>query len=697
MIPRARVTRPFACAAALAPCIAAAQAAPVLDGRPDESAWADALLVDEFRQIVPVPGEPPTLVTQIRLLHDDRRLYVAIVAFDDGKRIARQQARDAGLDGDDHVSIVFDPSGAGRNGYVFRVNANGAQQDALIFDGAEERAEWDAIWDARTTVTDNGWTAELAIPLAALSGADTTQWGFNVERYRAASGERMRWYGLQPERGVTSLRDAGRLSGLPAFSSTQDLRLRLAMRLEQQRPPPAGDSETQLEPSLDLFWRARPDTTATLTLNTDFAEAEVDERVVNLSRFPLFLPEKREFFLQDAGVFSFGGLQENVLPFFSRRIGLTEAGVPVDLTGGLKVTHESQRLEGGLLYTRVEESPTTQAADLAVARIATRAGDHGRLGAIGTWGNPEGTDGSHTWGIDWQYRNPQVAGNHALEIDAWSQGTTNAATGTGYAHGLALGWPNLGVTGNLMLTRIDSAYAPALGFVEETGIDAGFGEIGYWWRTAAGTDVNPGIDWEWREGIDDARRMRSIGPELVIETAVGSFYYVTAYTSDERLVESFEILPGLVIPAGDYSSQGGMIEIGSGSNRTLSGSLWLSSGDYYGGERHDVAAGLGFRPSALWGLSLSGEYTYLDLPAGQAQVHVAAFAVDVTPTPRLAGNLLVQWDDVSEEVGTSLRVRWTLAPGKDVFLSLNRLFLRDRDFAMEAELNSLKVAWNWQW
>lgn len=673
------------------------EAAPRLDGVLDDAAWERAAKLGPLTQASPRPGAPASTATDIRLLHDGRTLFVAVRAGEAAghTRIQRQTRRDADLSGDDHLALVLDPAGAGRNGHVFRLNAIGAQADALVFDSGAERADWDAIWDARVHATDEGWTAELAIPLQALSGAGVRDWGLNVERYLAASGERQRWSGALPDRAVTSLRDAGRASGLPAAVSGLGLRLKPSLRLGERRD--AHGRDTELEPGLDVFWRLRADTTATLTLNTDFAESEVDDRQVNLTRYPLFFPEKREFFLQDAGVFAFGGLGDSPLPFFSRRIGVTDDGLAQTLDAGIKLTHESRHGEAGLLATRVAGEAAHDDATVGVGRVALRAGEQGRLGAIGTVGNPQGTGGSRVWGLDWQYRDPQFLPDRSLGLDLWTQTSRNTDTGRGRAHGLSLDWDNLGPNGSLGLQRIDADYAPALGFVFETGIEEAYGELGWWHRTADGGDVVPQLDWGAKRGLDDARAHDYLNPEIHIGNAAGDYLLPELFFERETLVEDFEILPGLIIPAGRYRYDYAALYYGLAPHRLLSGEGAVRVGEFYDGHRQDYRFEGALRPGARFGLILRGEHTRLDLPAGNAAVNVAALGLDLTPSPRLAGSALAQWDDVSDQIGLNLRLRWTPAPGRDLYLTANRLFQRDDGFATQAREARLKIAWNFSW
>ncbi len=672
--------------------------APVLDGRLDDPVWQQAAPIGELIQVAPIAGAAPRVATDVRMVQDGTTLYVSIVAHEQPgyARSARQTRRDAFLDGDDHIALVLDPAHAGRNGYLFAINANGAQFDALIFDSAELREDWDAIWDAQVQRTDDGWSAELAIPLNALTANGSGRWGFNIERYLANSGERLRWRGALPDREITTLRIAGEMAGVPTTQTPgHNLRIKPSLRLHQDDR--SGELEAKLEPGLDLFWRMRPDTTATLTLNSGFAETEADDRQVNLTRYPLFLPEKREFFLQDAGVFSFGGLVDNMLPFFSRRVGLDQDGTPLALEAGIKLTHESHAVDAGLLATRVEEGPTTDATSMGVGRVAVRTGEHTRLGAIGTVGNPTGVSGSSLWGIDWQYRNPQFLPDRNLAIDLWTQNSDNADSGTAGAHGGAISWNNIGWLGSLGLQRVDTEFDPALGFVVETGIEQAFGDVGYWWRTDSGGDIIPGLDWEWRAGIDDARHYELLNPEITLESAIGNYLMPELYFERETLVEDFEIVPGLVIPAGDYRYDSAIVYAGIGAHSLLSGEISVRWGEFYDGRREDYTLYTALRPASSWGITLRGQQTDLHLPAGDERIHLLALGFELTPTPRIAVSTMTQWDSISDEVGLNLRLRWTLAPGQDIYISLNRLFQREPGFTTTARDDGIKVAWNWMY
>ncbi|NGP51954.1 carbohydrate binding family 9 domain-containing protein, partial [Thioalkalivibrio sp. XN8] len=326
-----------------------------LDGVLDEAAWQRAAALDDLRQSQPVPGAPGSQRTVVRLAYDDAHLFIAVAAFDDAPEgiVARQLQRDSELFFDDHVTVVLDPHGRTREGYLFRVNPLGARSDAMIFEGRGEDFDWDGRWRAAARLHEAGWTVEIAIPFTTLSvEPQATRWGVNVERRIARANERVRLAGGLRETPISSLADTMPLAGVPVVAPGLGVRLEPYLALRGTRDHEGAGSDTELTPGLDVFYQVTPAITAALTINTDFAEAEVDEQRVNLTRFPLFFPEKREFFLQDTALFRFAGLGQSPLPFFSRRIGLDEAGNPVDIDFGGKVSGRRGRLAFGALGAR---------------------------------------------------------------------------------------------------------------------------------------------------------------------------------------------------------------------------------------------------------------------------------------------------------------------------------------------------------
>lgn len=317
-----------------------ADSPPKIDGRLDEAIWSKATVINGFKQAEPNEGTEPSEKTIVRLLYDVDFVYISVRASDSKPNgiIAKERQRDIDLDGDDSIALAFDPFHDRQRGYYFQVNPLGTRRDGLITQEREAGSyeltysvEWDGIWYAEASIDAQGWAAEIAIPIKTISfDPGNATWGFNVERRIARKNEVVRWRAAQRVKRVYSMGDAGELVGLTGLRQGLGLDLIPYARVKLTRDR-ENTVSAEIEPGLDVFYKPTPSVTLALTLNTDFAEAEVDDRRVNLTRFPLFFPEKRAFFLQDANYFRFGGIQTSPLPFFSRKIGLSDEGEPIDL------------------------------------------------------------------------------------------------------------------------------------------------------------------------------------------------------------------------------------------------------------------------------------------------------------------------------------------------------------------------------
>jgi hypothetical protein len=310
-----------------------------LDGMLDEPAWRDAGLIQDLTQQNPRPGEPTPYHTEVRLLSDGRNFYLGFRCEDpDPRKIAiHTLKRDGNMSGDDAVSVVLDTYRDQRTGFLFRVNAGGARLDGLLDGSNEISTDWDGIWNARVRRDDKGWTLEMEIPAQTLHFTPgRPEWGMEIQRYIARDRLTLRWSGTTLDSSLADLRRAGILTGM------EDLH---QGRGTSFAPFGLGKMETDFQNDqrvwkgsggFDASYSLTPGLVGVLTVNTDFAETEVDERQINLTRFPLFYPEKRTFFLEGSNQFTFGsGAENNFLAFYSRRVGLYSGQVsPID--AGLK-------------------------------------------------------------------------------------------------------------------------------------------------------------------------------------------------------------------------------------------------------------------------------------------------------------------------------------------------------------------------
>ena len=378
----------------------------IVDGRLNEPAWESADAIEDFHQTEPNEGAPPSNRTRVQVLADAKSIVIGILCEEDPADIVSFSVRrDAPLDSEDHVGIVIGPFADGRSGYVFGINPTGARFDALINPGGEDiNADWDGIWEAATARLPNGWSAEIRIPVLTLAfKPGLHEWQFNVHRRIQRRLEFDRWASPNRQYQITQTSRAGLLTNLPDFDLGVGLTVRPAVTTGGGIPAPEARAEGDFGPNV----------LASGTANTDFAETDVDTRRTNLTRFPLFFPEKRTFFIEGADIFSFGlGLNQDVIPYFSRRIGLVgDQEVPI-LAGG-KVNGRTGNTSFGAVAvgTRSQRGVVGSGAFMGVARLKHNLWKESWIGAIGTVGDPLNRPGSWLGGADFTYATSRFRGD----------------------------------------------------------------------------------------------------------------------------------------------------------------------------------------------------------------------------------------------------------------------------------------------
>lgn len=677
-------------AAALAQPVASAartDTPPVIDGRGDDAAWAGATPFDAFTQVEPVEGAAPSQRTLVRVLFDRENIYILVRAFDaDPARIvARQRARDGVQDGDDRVSIILDTFDDRRSAYFFSVTAAGGKRDGLVQTGRAVRVEWDSIWTARTRIVATpdpadpdaftGWEAELALPTRAISfDPSASAWGLNVERFIRRNNERVRWATPTRNSFITNVADAGRLQGLQGLEQGVGLTFKPYVSLNTD----LRDGGAELRPGFDLFYNFTPSITGALTVNTDFAEAEVDDRRVNLTRFPLFFPEKREFFLRDSQVFNFGGILQSPLPFFSRRIGLVR-GRQKDILAGARVTGRHERLRFGALNVLMQDDDALGQKNLAVGRAALDIFDESTVGVIATHGDPARVGENTLAGVDLNLRTSDLPGGRTLEVNAWAMGTDtseeNQADGEASAFGGRVNYPNDKWSFSAFAARIGEAFDPALGFVERRGVYEYRGFVQRRWRADEGLVrvaellVSP----EFYVTLDGrVQSSETQLPELELQNAAGDEISLSYDLIQENLDEPFEISEGVVIPTDDYTWGRINAAVATSPGRELAARFRLRTGEFYEGDRRDFITGLDWRPGAGFFASLEHEFNDIDLPQGAFDVQVLRLRLNFLFTPEMSWSNTIQYDNVSDTAGLNSRYRWEWAPGRDFFVVLNQ-------------------------
>jgi hypothetical protein len=368
----------------------------VIDGNLDEAVWKSAPKIGDLIQRQPDTGQPPSEITEVILLHDADNLYIGVMAYDSEpeKVISTQMARDGNIWSDDHIEMMIDTFLDQRNAYYFATNPAGALVEGLLLPNAQQvNTNWDAIWDLRTKRFSDGWTAEIAIPFKSLSFPnDQSVWGFNFSRGIYRKQELDRWTGARLETNFYKMSEAGELSNMTGLNQGIGLDIRPFIASSLLHSKGTGGDDFDFEPGLDIFYNITPSLKLTGTINTDFGETEVDARQINLSRFSLFFPEKRSFFLEDISVFEFAstgpippggipGAGADVFPFFSRRIGLLEGQeVPIDV--GAKLTGKVGNTELGILNVVTGDTSFVDGKNFFVGRFKQNFWEESYAGGI---------------------------------------------------------------------------------------------------------------------------------------------------------------------------------------------------------------------------------------------------------------------------------------------------------------------------
>lgn len=662
-----------------------------IDGALNESAWQLADSITTLTQVEPHQGAAPSARTVVRVLATADAIVIGVRAdYADGVGIVSYAlSRDAVLDNEDNIKIVLDTYRDRRSGYVFAVNANGARYDALIAGpGESENANWDAIWEAATVRTARGWSAEIRIPVKSLLfRPDLTEWGFNIQRRIQQLQETVRWTGAAQDYKVTQTSRAGVLTGLPSFALGLGLSIRPSLTVGGARDSAGLPLRNGSHGSLDVTQRVGSNALASLTVNTDFAETEVDTRRVNLTRFPLFFPEKRTFFLEGADIFDFGlGLSGEVVPFFSRRVGIDD-GVQVPIRAGLKLNGRSSGTSYGVLAVRTGDTDTLNTGtQLAALRVKRDVLGESSVGFIATLGDPTSRAGSWLAGPDLTYRNSRFRGDKNLLIGAWALGVGRSdLRGDRSAVGLKIDYPNDRWDIAASYKRIGESFDPSLGFVPRSGVHLVAASANWQPRPKqpiAGMHIRQCF-WEnelsYAAGLTGAwQSYRYFMAPVNCRLESGDRFEFNIVPTGERLAAPFEIADGITLPAGAYHFQRYRIEGGLAQKRRLNAQATIWFGGFYNGHLTQYQLTGAWKPSALFTLEFNGEHDVGTLPQGHFVQDVLGTRLRINVSPDLQFASFLQYDTGSNAFGTNTRVRWTFSSLGDLFVVYNHA-LRTRD------------------
>ena len=690
--------------------------APAIDGDLSDPVWAKATVIDKFTQKQPNPGAEPTERTVLRILYDENNLYFAVYNYDStpNEIISRSMQRDGPLYTADSFVIQLDPGQTRRNAYSFEVGASGGRTDELELNNTVELTQWDTLWTAQVRRVPDGWTAEVAIPFRDLSIQDDNgDWGFDFSRRIRHKNERVYWSGFNPTLAFTDISQNGNLTGISNVNRGVGLDIQVygALRLKRDPQVPGDNASLSVTGGLNAFYKITQSLTGTLTINPDFSDAPLDVRQVNTTRFSLFTPETRDFFLQDAAAFEFGGhnfqrnyndrASNNGRPFFSRNIGLVN-GTPVSIIAGGKLSGDYGGFGIGALTVMTDQTPTTPEQVLSVARITHPIFTESKFGIVFTNGDPTGKTKNSVAGADFQYLDTHFMGNKIVSADAFYDRSFSSKVGDDDSVALALGYPNEPWGGDFVFKQIGENFQPALGFVNRTGIRQYIGSFTNLNRYR-GTYLNQlefDTNYEFITDLHD--RLESRYNDITMRLA--------STPGDEisfKLIRNTEIVPirrgfnlpgGVPILPGSYDWINGYMRFRTFDGRPLALETEITCCSFYNGDSVHWKVALNYRPNAYFELLPSYELTSIQLPTGNTDIHLLALEAIFNFIPDMSLDIQGQYDNISANFAFLARYRWEYEPGNEIFVSFaqgaiitGENFFQGQRFAAQRSLLSIRL------
>jgi len=694
-----------------------AAATPIkLDGLLDDPAWKEAAAA-ELTQQSPRPGAVTPYRTTVRVVMQDNKLFFGFECTDPDPRLiaVHTMRRDGSMDGDDTVSVVLNTNGDNRTGYFFRVNEAGARVDGLIAGREEAKLDWDGIWDARTARTATGWSAEIVIPASTLSFIrGSTTWGLNIERNVPRDHTVLRWASPVLDVFLYDLSRAGSLLNVTGLDQGHGLEVSPFLAGRSQTAYRDGAHGLQGQAGADVTWRIAPQLAAVFTVNTDFAEADVDSLQLNVTRFPLFYPEKRPFFLEGANQFGFAfALEDDFIPFFSRTVGLYQ-GDPIPIDAGLKLIGRVGKWNIGLLdiETRKTYSPSASAivpqTNLFAGRISYDITRKLRVGSIFTNGNPDGVHANHLVGFDGSWQTSELFGGKNFQVAGWTafsggDGPRGSRSGWGYI----VDYPNDFLDCFQALNQFGEALNPGLGFLPRPGIR----------KLDAACRVKPrprrdgSLRWirqaffeNQYHHVTNARGQTEswsfLWSPLGIQLESGDKFSFAFQPQFELLTVPFPIAPGVTLPAGAYRFNQFRGELATSDHRPWEFGSSTAFGTFYDGRLLQQSDYLRFTTrGGHWQTGVSIEQNFGNLREGNFIQRLVQVNVARAFHPNLILTSFFQYDTQAQSLGNNLRLRWTIRPGNDLFVVWNRnwqrLVLSPHDVSIVPNKDALTLKLRW--
>ncbi len=655
-----------------------------IDGFLSEPIWQEAKHIDHFTQRELHEGQPATERTEVAIVYDRNYLYIGVWCYDHNPTeiVAQKMKRDFDYSTEDNFKLIIDTYNDKRNGYFFVTNPNGARFDALIQDnGSSVNSAWDGVWNVKTKITDKGWFAEFEIPFSTLkfNTKDSQVWGINFERNIKRKREQILWQGWSRDYDLRQVSRAGKLKGIKGISGVTLVELKPYGLAGVENNVGAGNNFTS-NPGGDINYLITPTMKLNLSINTDFAQVESDQLQVNLTRFSLFFPEKREFFLEGKNYFDFG-LGSSIRPFHSRRIGLAPDGSTIPIIAGARLLGKTGNTTLGGMSIQTAREDSVPPTNYSVLRWKQDVLQQSNIGLIGV-GKLEPGRQNAVYGADFLYSTSNIFGDKNFSFGgALAQSyTSDADAKTGLAHRFFVDYPNDLIDFSAVWDRTNATFNPETGFLRRTNYQMFSADL----RIKPRPKFLPWIQklmfkpFDFNYYIDDqTHKLQSLWTEfrpLGFSTKSGEFFESNIQRRAENLTEDFEIHDGVTIPKGEYWFTRYELQFATFEGRPVSGFLFVNWGDFYTGTRTEWFVRSVFQLNK--NISVSSDFTqnYITLPQGTFTVNEFGGRINLAISPNLFGSVFGQWNNDDNEVVLNFRVNWIPTPGTNFFFVVNQSF-----------------------
>ena len=661
-----------------------------LDGRLDEPAWSQAELATDFIQRLPRTGEPSREKTEARFIYDGENFYAGIICYDSdaAHMIINELKEDFTFNDTDGVTLVIDSLNDRLTGFNFVTNPAGAKRDVQVSNDTQSNADWDGVWDVKVTRNNEGYVVEYMIPFKTLrfSQSESQEWGINVSRRILRLNEESFWSPL-PVRFSVKMSMIGHLKGLEGIQQGRNLKvkpfvtagvsqvrgadgvLRTVQSLGTLRRGDGGGYDG----GVDLKYSLTPSLTLDATYRTDFAQVEADQQQINLTRFNLFFPEKRDFFLENAGIFQFGGAgtNGNLLPFFSRRIGLSAAGTPITILGGSRVSGKVGQYDVGLLAMKTERQGTTASNNFLVGRIKRNLLRNSWVGTLVTHRDSTiSGDHNRVYGTDahFQFYNK-------LEFDSYIIGSeTPNRSGGNQARRFQSAWRDDELTIGAEYNEVQANFNPEVGFIRRRDVEQYKGEVSYrplLRRSDLIRSLNFSTSLDYLAGSSSGKvetRVSDTTIGILFENN-GSINFGMTETFD-RLSSPLRIpagSPRVTIVPGDYKYLVYELNFSTNQRRKIAGSGTFNWGDFYNGEGKAYTGALNLKPNFHMISSITYTRNDVVLPNGSFTTDLVGARFQYAFTPRAFFNAFIQYNATTHLVSSNIRFNWTHHPLSDIY------------------------------